>query len=210
MTGLDLSAESIRLARQNEGSNLRFLRQDMRLPFRISAFDCILSLFTSFGYFDDPADDVTVIHNVAGALTPGGIFVIDYLNVRHAEACLKPEDTIERDGVTYRISRWSDAWHIFKRIVIDDGRFAAPLEYTERVTKLTLEDFRFMFALCNMTIEQTFGDYALAPFDLQTSPRLMLVARRSDTPFRTRLPAGELLADAADGLRRHAEVRGQH
>src|SRR5262245_60115403 len=34
VTGIDLSAESLKRARAGEGPNLRFLRQDMRLPFR--------------------------------------------------------------------------------------------------------------------------------------------------------------------------------
>src|SRR5262245_33291338 len=55
VTGLDLSAESLALARRYEGENLRFVRQDMRLPFRTGPFDHVLNLFTSFGYFDDPA-----------------------------------------------------------------------------------------------------------------------------------------------------------
>src|SRR5262245_27604213 len=34
VTGIDLSAESLKRARAGEAANLRFLRQDMRLPFR--------------------------------------------------------------------------------------------------------------------------------------------------------------------------------
>src|SRR5262249_3836415 len=72
VTGLDLSAESLRVARRSEGRNLRFVRQDMRLPFRTSTVDHVLSLFTSLGYFEDPADNVSVIHNVAASLNQGG------------------------------------------------------------------------------------------------------------------------------------------
>src|SRR6187431_1230449 len=51
VTGIDLSAESIREARHSETEHLRFQRGDMRKPFGTRAFDLVFSLFTSFGYF---------------------------------------------------------------------------------------------------------------------------------------------------------------
>src|SRR5215470_6392062 len=90
VTGLDLSAESLKRAKLSESSNLRFLRQDMRLPFRAGPFDHIVNLFTSFGYFDDPAEHMAVVDNIASALRPGGSLVLDYLNVRRAESHLTP------------------------------------------------------------------------------------------------------------------------
>src|SRR5262249_41914464 len=192
VTGLDLSAASIVRARQSEGPRLRFRRQDMRTPFGVGAFDYVFSLFTSFGYFDDPSDNLTVVDNIAAALRPGGTLVLDYVNVQHAEAHLVAEETIERYRTTYTISRWSDASHIFKRIVIDGGS-NGPLEHTERIAKLTVEDFRYMFALHDMSVQATYGDYDLGPFAAATSARLILVARK-------------VLADAAEGFRRHAEV----
>ena len=221
VTGMDLSAESLALARRraeglglglgfelglgHDGSHspshspvrLRFVRQDMRQPFGNATFDCVASLFTSFGYFEDPLDHHTVVRNMAASLRPAGSLVLDYLNVTHAERRLTPEETIARDGVTYRLSRWSDAEAIYKRIVIDDPRAATPLEYVERVAKLTLEDFRFLFALNGLRLESIHGDYQLGPFDVESSPRLILIATRT---------AGEVLANAADRLGRHAQV----
>src|SRR5262245_37595840 len=52
VTGLDLSAESLKEARKSESATLRFVRQDMRLPFGMNAFDYVLCLFSSFGYFE--------------------------------------------------------------------------------------------------------------------------------------------------------------
>src|SRR5215510_4500939 len=176
VTGIDLSAESLRLARASEGSNLRFLRQDMRLPFRAGPFDHILNLFTSFGYFDDPSDHIAGVHNIAPALRPGGTLVLDYLNVRRAELHLTPTEAVERQGVVYRLTRWADSDHIFKRIVIDGPAATTPVEHVEKVAKFTLEDFRFMFGLYDMTIDAVYGDYSLAAFEEDTSPRLIVVA----------------------------------
>jgi SAM-dependent methyltransferase len=149
----------------------------MRRPFGIDSFDYVVSLFTSFGYFEDPAEHLAVLHNIARSLKAGGRLVLDYLNVRHAEAHLTSEELTERKDVVC-LNRWSDADAIFKRIVIGDHRAETPPEYIERVAKLTVEDFRFMCKLCDLRIEETYGDYRLAPFDVEASPRLILVARK--------------------------------
>jgi SAM-dependent methyltransferase len=177
VTGLDLSAESLWQARLNEGPNLRFVRQDMRLPFRSCAFDHVLNLFTSFGYFEDPADHLPVVGNIAASLKPGGTLVLDYLNAYSANTPAATEEVIEREDTVYRLSRWRDAENIYKRIAIENGH--TPLEYVERVARLSLADFRFMFRLYGLTIEETYGDYTLAPFDLAISPRLIIVAGKA-------------------------------
>jgi SAM-dependent methyltransferase len=205
VTGLDLSAASIARARQHEGAHLRFRRQDMRIPFGVGAFDYVFSLFTSFGYFDNPAENLRVVDNIATALRPGGTFVLDYLNVQHAEAHLVSEEVIVRERVTYRISRWTDAGHIFKRIAIDEDG-GTPLVHTERVAKLTLADFRYMFALCGMSVQAGYGDYSLDRFVPGSSPRLILVVNRGSSSLGRSAPPRKVLADATERFRRHAEI----
>lgn len=76
--GLDYSPELIARARaRGVGRTLRFTRGDMRrLPARWrSRFDAVLNLFTSFGFFVDPADDARVIAGFARVLRPGGTLV---------------------------------------------------------------------------------------------------------------------------------------
>jgi SAM-dependent methyltransferase len=180
VTGLDLSPASIEQAKRNEHDRLRFVRGDMRQPFGTGAFDHVFNLFTSFGYFEDPADHLLVIRNIAQSLRPGGKLVLDYLNVRHAESQLTPHETVERRDVRYRISRWAEAAHIRKRIVIEQAGSKEHIEHVERVAKLSLLDFRMMFALYGMTIEAVYGDYRLGAFALGTSPRLILVATKKE------------------------------
>lgn len=76
--GLDLSRDLLAVAtREAAGRSVRYTRGDMRrLPARWSGrFDAVVNLFTSFGFFDEPADDAAVIHGVARVLRPGGTFV---------------------------------------------------------------------------------------------------------------------------------------
>jgi ubiquinone/menaquinone biosynthesis C-methylase UbiE len=76
--GLDYSEDLLAIAkRRGTGKTLRYTRGDMRkLPRGWSGrFDAVVNLFTSFGFFVDPRDDVTVVREMARVLKPGGILV---------------------------------------------------------------------------------------------------------------------------------------
>jgi len=204
VTGLDLSGDSIRLAAANAHARLRFARHDMREPFGTGRFDCILNLFTSFGYFDRAEEHLAVVRNISAALKRGGVFVLDYLNVALAEAHSRPCETIERGGVRYAISRRSDAAHLFKAITVErEG--ATTLAYEEKVARFSRGDLVLMLALYGLTVEAVYGDYALQPFDEQSSPRLILIARKTGSAR-----DGDYLRDRRDSLcRTRLSVSGE-
>lgn len=202
ITGLDLSATSIAAARRAEGPRLRFRRQDMRLPFGSQAFDYVFNFFTSFGYFDARRDHDAVARNIATALKDDGRLVLDYLNVRHADARLRPFEELSVDGVGYRITRTVEDGFFVKRILVDDPAAESPLQFVERVARFTLAEFERLFRRHGLTIEHVYGTYTLGAYDAQTSPRLILVARRAASGL---FPL-EALADATDGLGRYAQV----
>jgi SAM-dependent methyltransferase len=93
MSGLDLSALHLRLARQaakEAGVSVRWHRADMRdIPWE-GEFDAVINMFTSFGYLESDEEDFKVLAGVARALKPGGRFLLDTINremlVRHWEA----------------------------------------------------------------------------------------------------------------------------
>lgn len=76
--GVDYSAELLAVARQRgTGKRLRYTQGDMRaLPARWTGrFDAVVNLFTSFGFFDQPADDLRVLGQFARVLKPGGVLI---------------------------------------------------------------------------------------------------------------------------------------
>jgi SAM-dependent methyltransferase len=84
VTGVDLSATSLELARARAaeaGVDVDFRQGDMREIDFDAEFDAVVNLFTSFGYFDDEADDRRVLERVARSLKPGGVFVIDVISL---------------------------------------------------------------------------------------------------------------------------------
>jgi len=74
--GLDRSPHLLAAARRRGGvgPRPRYVRGDMRrLPAAWTGrFDAVLNLFTSFGFFADPADDQRVVREFARVLAPGG------------------------------------------------------------------------------------------------------------------------------------------
>ena len=78
--GVDLSEESIAAARQLAKEQLVFEVRDMRQTYLPNYFNYIFNLFTSFGYFDKPEDNLSTLIAVKNGLQPGGVFVQDYFN----------------------------------------------------------------------------------------------------------------------------------
>jgi SAM-dependent methyltransferase len=76
--GFDYSTELLRRARaRGTGARLRYTRGDMRRlpPQWTERFDAVVNLFTSFGFFAEPADDQKVIREFARVLAPGAVLV---------------------------------------------------------------------------------------------------------------------------------------
>jgi SAM-dependent methyltransferase len=208
-TGMDLSAGSIREAKKSEQPRLRFLEHDMRVPFGRHAFDYVFNFFTSFGYFDGPAEHLTVVRNIASSLKDGGGLVLDYLNVRHAEARLAAEEVKNIDGVIYRLTRWTDTRHFYKRIVVEDGA-VEPLEYVEPSRQVHASGLR---AHVRGSPPQHRGRLRRLSPRLLGCPGLTTTDSGGEKDGHRNgcgLLARKGLADAAERLGGHAEVRREH
>lgn len=83
VTGVDLSPRSLELARaaaDAKGLDVAFVESDMREIDFDGVFDAAYNVYTSFGYFEDDAENQRVLAAVARALRPGGRFLIDTIN----------------------------------------------------------------------------------------------------------------------------------
>lgn len=80
VTGVDRSPFLLKRARHyalREQVGIEFIREDMRLFSRRDSYDLALSLYSSFGYFDDPTDNQNVLDCTCRNLKKGGMFFID-------------------------------------------------------------------------------------------------------------------------------------
>lgn len=178
VTGIDLSEDSIRDAKNWENEHLHFYVHDMRLPFRINYFDYAFNFFTSFGYFDTRREHDNAIRTIAQSLKLNGQFVIDFLNVQYAEDHTVHQSDIEIGNVNFHISKWFDDEHFFKRIIVEDKDQAEPMEHLERVARFTLEDFTKMFSQHNLEVQNVYGDYDFGEYHVKNSPRLIILAKK--------------------------------
>lgn len=152
-----------------------------KLPARWSGrFDAVLNLFTSFGFFTDPADDARVIEEFARVLRPGGVLVW------HGGS---------RDGVMSRfLSR--DWWQTTDGTMIAHERTFDPLSglltiesswrgaakrpgrRIHRIRLYTASRLAELCAAAGLIVEQAWDGFADKPLG-RTSGEMMLVARRS-------------------------------
>jgi SAM-dependent methyltransferase len=177
VTGVDLSENSIKFAQQFESEQLEFYQHDMRKDFRINYFDYIFNLFTSFGYFDDDRHNLQTLRSVEKGLhTGGGVFVLDYFNSEHVRQALKPHYQQTAGGIDFHIRKHIKNGYIFKNIDFEAN--GNEYHFQERVRLFEIQDFEQLFAAAGLKIIQKFGNYQLDAFDLQQSPRLVLVAQK--------------------------------
>ncbi|MFZ1527547.1 MAG: class I SAM-dependent methyltransferase [Ferruginibacter sp.] len=178
VTGIDLSEDSIKEALNSEKENLHFYRHDMRLLFWINYFDYAFNFFTSFGYFNTQRENDDAVRTIVKALKPGGIFVIDYLNVHFAEDHLQHQSEKQVEDINFIITKWFDETHFYKKIMVEDEQLEAPLIHTEKVAKFSLGDFNEMLSYLGMQVQEVFGDYNFGRYDVRLSPRMIIVAKK--------------------------------
>ncbi|MDY0779245.1 class I SAM-dependent methyltransferase [Tenacibaculum sp. IB213877] len=174
VTGGDLSKNSIEYAKQFENNSLHFEVWDMRNPLE-NKYDAVFNLFTSFGYFDNDTDDISVLKGMKKGLKQDGFLVLDFLNVIKTERTLVKEETKEIDGISFHIKREIKDGFIQKHIsfIADDKQHS----YTEKVKFLDINTMKSHFSKVGLTIIDTFGDYHLHAFDKENSNRLILIAQ---------------------------------
>ncbi len=176
VTGIDISPESIKYAQQFENNHLHFFQHDMRLPSWINYFDYVFNFFTSFGYFPTQREHDDAIRTMAQCIKKGGKILIDYLNVHYVEERLVHNEFKNVAGTEYEIHRWHDDDFFYKRIIVKDVLLENPVEYTEKVAKFSLGDFTEMLSFQNLQVKEVFGDYQLNGYNINGTPRMIIIA----------------------------------
>jgi SAM-dependent methyltransferase len=171
--GLDLSADLVKEGRQKYG-DLNFIIGDMRaIPGR---FDLIVSLFTSFGYFEGDGENRKVLDSVFSSLHPGGIFWLDFLNPHQVRENLVPETvSCPSAGVRVRERRRIADGRIVKDIYFEQK--GVETQYVESVALYTRKELESMLLKSGFRVLGRFGNYqgeAWSP----DSERTILFARR--------------------------------
>jgi SAM-dependent methyltransferase len=180
VTGVDVTAAHLEKAReqaQAEGLEVEWVQDDMRRFVRANAFDATLNLFTSFGYFDDPAENLKVLANVFRSLKDGGKLILELMGKEVLARIFQPRDWDEQDDlILLQERRVSDNWnHIENRwILIQEGKRH---EFNISHWIYSAAELTAMLKDCGFASVEICGDLAGAPYD-HTASRLVAVAER--------------------------------
>lgn len=177
VTGVDFSQVLIDKAKALENDHLQFFQHDIRLPFWINYFDTALLLFNNFGYYNTLREHDNAIRAISQSLKTEGVFVMDYLNVHYEEDNLQESEELQIAGQNFQILRRQDDETFYKKISLVENQEIKEL-FTEKYLKLSIGDFTDMFAYQGLQIQEVFGDYQFADYDIRKSPRLIFIAKK--------------------------------
>ncbi|MBN1246086.1 MAG: class I SAM-dependent methyltransferase [Anaerolineae bacterium] len=179
VTGVDRTAAYLAEAQDRaakEGLPDSFVAADMREFVRPGAFDAVLSLYTSFSYFEDPEDNLRVLENVADSLKPGGQFLLQMNGKEVLARIFQERDWREQDGMYFLQERsvskdWS--WMNNRWILIAEGR-AHESQVGHWI--YSASELVEMLLDCGFADVDVYGDLDGNPYD-HTARQLITVAK---------------------------------
>lgn len=180
VTGVDRTALYLEQAKKKaeaEGLNIRFVQKDMRTFCQPNAFNAVINVFTSFGYFEEAADDKRVLENIYKSLKDGGKFLIDIMGKEVLARIFQERRWREEDGVIVleetRISKdWSSVdsrWIIIKDGKQNECRISLRLYSASELCELLKR--------CGFGKVDVYGDLSGSAYD-QNAKRLVVVAHK--------------------------------
>ncbi|MFK4302730.1 ubiquinone/menaquinone biosynthesis C-methylase UbiE [Paenibacillus sp. RC254] len=183
VTGVDLSGVLLREAHASDPEGrVSWHQGDMREVPLEESFDAVVNLFTSFGYFEEDAEQLRVLKEIYRLLKPGGRFIIDYLNPAYVAAHLMPHSSREDEGSQIEEHRVIEDGFVKKQIAIRSivvaGEEPARV-YHERVKLYPYEKFRALLEEAGLSVEQVHGSYNEDEYIENASPRMIFVGVRA-------------------------------
>jgi SAM-dependent methyltransferase len=180
VTGVDRTGLYIEQARKKADErqlNIRFVQEDMKSFCEPNTFDVVINVLTSFGYFEDPADDKRVLENVYKSLKDGGKFLIDIMGKEVLARIFQERRWQEEDGliileeakVAEDWGRIDSRWIIIKDGKRDERRFSLRLYSAAELSELLKS--------CGFGTVKIYGDLSGSPYD-QTAKRLVVIAHK--------------------------------
>ncbi|MFJ3929809.1 MULTISPECIES: class I SAM-dependent methyltransferase [unclassified Streptomyces] len=180
VTGVDLSPSMLERARERAdraGARVAHVRADARTFEAPGRFDVAVNLFTSFGYFEDPADNARVLRTTHDCLAPGGTLLLD----------LAGKELLARRVTPPKVVRRSEDLVVQTDTVLDDWarlRSDWVLVRGDRVVRARLEWFVYSAVELRGLVEEAgfgkvevFGGFDGRPYD-EHAERLVVRAVR--------------------------------
>jgi SAM-dependent methyltransferase len=135
VTGVDKTKYLLDKARaQGRAAHVKieWVQKDMRDFVRPGSFALVISMFTSFGYFDDKREDVIVLENMFTSLKPGGALLIEVLGKERLAKVLQPTTSsvlpdgallVERHEILDDWTRVRNEWLLVRKGKVKSFKF---------------------------------------------------------------------------------------
>ena len=130
---------------------------------------------TSFGYFDNQAENEKVLQAISSYLKLDGILIIDYLNAHGIIKSLPLEETITSENITFHVRKFMHDQTIKKEIRFEDK--GEKFQFSEQVQAFEQQNFINMLEKTGFKVLGVYGDYDLSSFNQEKSPRLIIKAK---------------------------------
>ena len=182
VTAVDRSAFLLDRAREHASGvtpDIEWVREDMRRFLRPEAFDVACNLFTSFGYFEDEEDNLSVLRNICRSLKKDGVLVIDVASkekiARNWQNTMSSELAdgsllVQRPQVLDDWCRIRSEW-----ILIKDGQTQT---FSFEHSLYSGRELKDRLLSCGFQQVQLFGDLEGSPYGLDAA-RLVAVAHKA-------------------------------
>lgn len=179
VSGLDLSPDLLRRSGELPEAHLllgRLVRADARrIPFRTDAFDGLVNLFSSFGYFGDEGDG-EVLGEISRVLRPGGSAVLDLMNPARIRERLVPQSTTRRGAAVLHEQRALEdgGRRVTKEVTLElDGQ--APRRWREDVRLYENDELVELAARFGLSCAGTWGGFDGEAFGVEAERQLVLL-----------------------------------
>ncbi len=179
VTAVDLSQALLSIAKERAerfNLNIQFVNSDLRKFSINKKFALVNNLFTSFGYFEEDEENFKILKIAFEHLKNGGYFVIDYLNRYEVEKNLVPRSITELPDGSILQERRINSNRVEKKITINNN--GSEKSFTESVRMYSEDELKNAVKKTGFNIEKVFGDFEGNNFNLQTSPRIIIIARK--------------------------------
>lgn len=181
VTGVDRTPFLLEKAKERgrrEQAKIEWVLADMRDFIRPQAYDLVLNMFTSFGYFDDKDDDLAVLQNIYQSLKPNGICLIDVMGKERLARVFQAASAIDMPDGSLLVQRHEvfDAWSRIRNewILIKDGQAHS---FKFHHTLYSGQELKDRLAQAGFEKVQLYGDLDGNPYDIEAR-RLVAVARK--------------------------------
>ncbi len=181
VTGVDLSPFLLRRAMARAGEetvDVELVQDDMRRFVRPEAYDLVINLNTSIGYFDDKQDDLRVFENMHRSLRKGGVLVIDVMGKEVLARGFVPTSSEElTDGrlLVQRREVFDDWTRIRNQWVVVEGDSTTTFRF--HLTVYSGQELKDRLMKVGFDDVKLFGDVDGSEYGL-AARRLIAVARR--------------------------------